>query len=551
MEDVNNITISISSTSDGQKEYKIVASNETQKQTHEPMLPSICNSFSQGRGQWQRLSVSTRQRTTSIISNSKTIRECPGPRRAFAIPPASPTLLHKSSSLSLRCYNRVAFRSRTKLARTFSSVTTSRAPAASTRFFSADAAKAATAAPERNNGGDGETSNSYFGVLFQRLAMSLGIVYVVTEYGIEWTVCEGPSMMPTIKPRGEIVIIDRLTPQLWGLAGGDMISKREAFARASQENHVQDARRRKKKEREWLLRLYQEEEERLSKGHESRANGETSTSLTGSDGAESLELETNATSGNNRNTKEILRELREDLERRSNDDDLEETWYETRIPVDNLPPDGAWERFRTQITTGISVGDVVVLQHPDRIGTVCKRVMGLPGDIVTKPSSKLGANRIEDLLYVGRGKTSTQSSQGRSPVFVESEQERLRLKQRTKRRLLSSGVQVPDGHIWVEGDNPWNSNDSRNYGAVPASLIMGRVLLRLWPLRGRALMERGARPVRSDESSLAFSGSIVVPVGWDDQRIIREHVTVSTSVDDSAKITSATPKERPAKQQEQ
>jgi signal peptidase I len=30
------------------------------------------------------------------------------------------------------------------------------------------------------------------------------IVYVVTEYGIEWTVCEGPSMMPTIKPRGEI-----------------------------------------------------------------------------------------------------------------------------------------------------------------------------------------------------------------------------------------------------------------------------------------------------------------------------------------------------------
>ena len=208
---------------------------------------------------------------------------------------------------------------------------------------------------------------------------------------------------------------------------------------------------------------------------------------------------------------------------------VEETWYEPRISINKLPPEGAWARFRNQVTTGISVGDVVVLQHPDRIGTVCKRVMGLPGDIVTKPSSRLGADRLDALLH-GGGRDNKDHPKTRS--FWESEEDRLRRLQRNKRRILSAGVKVPDGHIWVEGDNPWNSSDSRNYGAVPANLIMGRVLLRMWPLRGKALMERGDRPLRSDEDelSLTFSGSVVIPAGWDGQRILREMPPSTTMV---------------------
>ena len=143
--------------------------------------------------------------------------------------------------------------------------------------------------------------------------------------------------------------------------------------------------------------------------------------------------------------------------------------------------------------------------------------MGLPGDIVTKPSSQLGADRLE-LLLNNSNNTNNQD-----------QQQQRRLKRKIRRRILSSGIEVPDGHIWVEGDNPWNSSDSRNYGAIPASLIMGRVLCRLWPLRGNAMMERGDRPIHHDESddpraSLTFSGSIIFPVGWEDQRIIREYV---------------------------
>ena len=83
----------------------------------------------------------------------------------------------------------------------------------------------------------------------------------------------------------------------------------------------------------------------------------------------------------------------------------------------------------------------------------------------------------------------------------------------------------------MEGDNAWNSSDSRNYGAVPASLIMGRVVCRLWPIRGHAMMERGERPDNAHDNSVTFSGSIVFPVGWDGQRIVRDVRSISTEQD--------------------
>ncbi|RLN87683.1 hypothetical protein BBJ28_00003656 [Nothophytophthora sp. Chile5] len=35
-------------------------------------------------------------------------------------------------------------------------------------------------------------------------------------------------------------------------------------------------------------------------------------------------------------------------------------------------------------------------------------------------------------------------------------------------------ITVPKGHVWVEGDNPTCSVDSRHFGAVPAALVIGR-----------------------------------------------------------------------------
>ncbi|KAL1976022.1 hypothetical protein VTN31DRAFT_4414 [Thermomyces dupontii] len=92
---------------------------------------------------------------------------------------------------------------------------------------------------------------------------------------------------------------------------------------------------------------------------------------------------------------------------------------------------------------GIRVGDVVRFRHPVFPGVNgAKRVIGMPGDYVCKDEAF-----SEE---VGGG--------------VEGEM-----------------IQVPEGHVFLAGDNlPW-SRDSRNYGPVPLGLINGKVIARVWP----------------------------------------------------------------------
>lgn len=263
------------------------------------------------------------------------------------------------------------------------------------------------------------SSDLFLGTHMWRLTCAFGFVYVFTEYGMELTICEGPSMLPTIHSRGEIVVMDRFTPQWYGVQGGTIAKQRVLLAEERQKIHERRLRQ---------------------KGFSGPP-----------------------------------------------------TWHQPIIPVNKIPPEGCWKRFWARQTSPVSVGDVVVIQHPDRIGTVCKRVLGLPGDIVTKPT-------------------------------LRNNNKSTRLRQRY-RNGLAGGVVIPDGHIWLEGDNPWNSSDSRNYGPVPAALIVGRVVFRVWPLRGEALMERGARPERdpSEEPQMTFSGSVVVPAGYDNQVLVQTY----------------------------
>lgn len=40
---------------------------------------------------------------------------------------------------------------------------------------------------------------------------------------------------------------------------------------------------------------------------------------------------------------------------------------------------------------------------------------------------------------------------------------------------------IPQGHVWLEGDNKARSLDSKTYGPVPIGLTEGRVVVRLHP----------------------------------------------------------------------
>eukprot|EP00439_Symbiodinium_sp_Y106_P021432 s1223_g2.t1 len=54
-----------------------------------------------------------------------------------------------------------------------------------------------------------------------------------------------------------------------------------------------------------------------------------------------------------------------------------------------------------------------------------------------------------------------------------------------EREVVAAGqhrhLRVPEGHCWVEGDNPKLSVDSRSFGAIPAGLLEGLVLSVIWP----------------------------------------------------------------------
>jgi len=43
-------------------------------------------------------------------------------------------------------------------------------------------------------------------------------------------------------------------------------------------------------------------------------------------------------------------------------------------------------------------------------------------------------------------------------------------------------VVVPEGYGWVEGDAPFNSEDSNHFGPVPLALIDSKLACVLWPL---------------------------------------------------------------------
>lgn len=105
--------------------------------------------------------------------------------------------------------------------------------------------------------------------------------------------------------------------------------------------------------------------------------------------------------------------------------------------------------------TGLRIGDVVVAVSPsDPSRTVCKRVIGLPGDIVLVDP--------REILY-----ESVADSSSVAAAFA--------------RMNSARAVVIPKGHVWLCGDNLANSTDSRHYGAVPLALVKGRVLARLYP----------------------------------------------------------------------
>jgi signal peptidase I len=306
-------------------------------------------------------------------------------------------------------------------------------------------------------------------------------------------------MMPTIQPSGEIILVEKITHRIYGLNGGDDGHKR------AKDSQMKQLEWEKKESRLWL------------------GGGRVG----GLEGGKGTSSSTKPSSPSSSKTPSV------------------HTWYESKLkevnPI-NYRDLSSLSQCYSKLTSGIAVGDVVVMRHPNRDGTVCKRVLGLPGDIIIRPkkTSSQYYNSFSTMNQRQEQQQKRESHRDVMNVFQNDSDDEKRDKKysnakknaavdRTSNIISSSSfscmpslhnsslIVIPNGHVWLEGDNSINSSDSRNYGPQPASLVVGKVLMRLWPFSGNALMVRGGCPV--PPKGRPFTGSTRLPAGYDGQTI--------------------------------
>ncbi|TKY89445.1 hypothetical protein EX895_001976 [Sporisorium graminicola] len=186
---------------------------------------------------------------------------------------------------------------------------------------------------------------------------------------------------------------------------------------------------------------------------------------------------------------------------------------------------GSWFSKADQAQgTGLKVGDLVVALSPfDPSRTVCKRVIGLPGDTValdprmrplplhawrgTKPPApsaqtvdnddSLNSRMVKfETLLASVGHPTTTTTTGDIDLLKSMDTEAHHDDTHRHNSATASDLQqntyvrskgdvqcitVPLGHVWLAGENMANSTDSRHYGPVPLGMVRGKVLARVYP----------------------------------------------------------------------
>lgn len=122
---------------------------------------------------------------------------------------------------------------------------------------------------------------------------------------------------------------------------------------------------------------------------------------------------------------------------------------------------------------GVDRGDIVVFSRPPaencggpEVNDLVKRVVGLPGDVLSLSGGYVyvnGKKLEESWLPASEQGITTAGPPGNSSN-------------------LARPYRVPANDYFVMGDNRTDSCDSRYWGPISKSLIVGKVEVRVWPL---------------------------------------------------------------------
>lgn len=111
-------------------------------------------------------------------------------------------------------------------------------------------------------------------------------------------------------------------------------------------------------------------------------------------------------------------------------------------------------------------GDIVTFESPTKENvTLVKRVIAVGGQTV---------DLRDGVVYVDGVALDEDSYTGGKPSYSLSDV--------SGSAGISYPYEVPEGYIWVMGDNRTNSLDSRYFGAVPVSSVTSKVVCIYWPL---------------------------------------------------------------------
>jgi signal peptidase I len=142
---------------------------------------------------------------------------------------------------------------------------------------------------------------------------------------------------------------------------------------------------------------------------------------------------------------------------------------EQYVLVDKLTP--RWSAYER--------GDIVVFQPPAALRSpsgapFIKRVIGVPGDRVDLQDGFVLVNGIqidEPYVFRRRGEPEETDPTGDATSWI-----------------------VPDGELFVLGDHRSASEDSRDFGPIEISSVLGRAMLRYWPLDTFGSIQRPTYP---------------------------------------------------------
>mmetsp|Transcript_32394 Transcript_32394/g.58580 ORF Transcript_32394/g.58580 Transcript_32394/m.58580 type:complete len:333 (+) Transcript_32394:149-1147(+) len=172
---------------------------------------------------------------------------------------------------------------------------------------------------------------------------------------------------------------------------------------------------------------------------------------------------------------------------------------------------GGWQRA-LGIQIDYQVGDIVAISNSNGRGLNCKRIVGVAGDEVLRYGQFV--DKYKDRFDLGILPPRQQASYNLSWDNDSAPGNAVA-------KDIGRKITVPKSHVWVEGDNPLFSVDSRHYGPVPLESIRGRLLMRIWPIWRR----EGVRP-----SPVLMSRDRPTPLALDEALAVHRYNLYKKSV---------------------